>query len=460
MRDEERDNLEGYRTLVEVVTLVGVYRFHVLFHVGGAGCFGGFIGRFFDQVIKSVKPMAPRFQVRAPDAFSGYVKFLSAHSHALYLTRVRMLVRVSKAPHRFPSHVLRRFSLSHVSPGTSRFCYHIAMTTPPMSPERPIQTYLAEELDPAWLVEQHDYMNGKLPDLTGAPARTMRVRIASNMLELAINQGSPAFLEAAFDDLDHLVKHPEYSVGEPALFKAKTFITGYSAFQARTHRETLSTKVMDTVFADTMGIYDELRFKKVRDRLTYAYMSNIIAFGSLARARDSGRFPCTASFRELSRPGDAAHDLYIREYTSQRPPIKHPAAVHDPKEKLYPVRAADIIHSVSMAHLGWCKRLHLALVGENVKPDRFDALAGLLQWDAAHNSELNTEDRMVLASLTRYFSEQVMPRERRPTKTLPAKRKSTTDPVHPCGETPAPLQDNQLAKQLRQRGFSGEAQGR
>lgn len=322
-----------------------------------------------------------------------------------------------------------------------------------VTPEHPIQTYLAEEVDPAWLLSQHDRLVTRSKTTTGDGIYKCRARLASNLLELGINQGENAFLEDAFDNFDYLVRHPQGSVYDFAFFKAQALLCGREAFQARARRQTLSTAAMSTVYIETMDILDGFYTRKVRPPVAYLYMADLIAFGALAREQRDDRFPYITTYREADGPGGAAHDVYALEKNDHHG-IKHPAAIHQPKDRQSPVRVSDIIHDLSQRYQAWYWQMGAPVSGPDVKRKRYDITARLLQGDARCDPTLLGKDYAVLGALTHRVMDQIIPR---PKPEHQPGCDATSDSTRYQQEAPPPLRHNPLADKLR--GFTVDNEG-
>jgi hypothetical protein len=171
--------------------------------------------------------------------------------------------------------------------------------SPAETAERPMQYFLAEELDADWLQQKGDALWESRESVANERRFSHYQQIASNNLEQGINSGNHEWIEDACSGFTYLIEQPEYDLVKRAFFNVRTWLAAKDSFIVRADREQLQTATMSSVYKQVMDVLEEVRDNPFQSQNSkHEKMLELITFGSLARLRRSDCFPYFSTYRE------------------------------------------------------------------------------------------------------------------------------------------------------------------
>jgi len=271
------------------------------------------------------------------------------------------------------------------------------------------QYFLAEHLNPEWLEFQHAELEKQLSEASGGAVYNIQGRLASNKLEMGINQRSREFADAAFDDFDALARHPDSDLRHLSWYKARLFLATSSTFYHRVERQPLTQAAMNEALTNSMNFLEEIAKVKEHNNKKFLAMADLITYGALARLQQPEYFPYFSTFREFDKePSHAGHEEYVLGVPAAHyEPYKDPISLRPRLENSHNLAIGTLFHDMAQEHAPWFREMGGGFVGNSVKLKRFNILSRLLIAESRNDSTMVEDDYVVLQSLSTKFQEVV-----------------------------------------------------
>lgn len=312
---------------------------------------------------------------------------------------------------------------------------------------RPVQTYLAEDLDPEWLQQNQEQLQRQLAsDDDPNPTRTA-FHVACNSLELGVKLGVHEYIDKGMAGLKGLADNHPQGITHGLVLRSRALMISQTAFHVRADRKKLFPDVMADVHVQGMNLLEEIRntrYDSAGDQQRDVIA--LISFGAISRLQYKNNFPYFSTLREAREaPAAANHDWYSLTYHGGM--HKLPASLRKGEDNIFAIHAPQQIADALMSRRVWYKEHGLPFEGPDVRQARLDAAADLLIRESRGDDTLLDFDFRVLHAISKHFSNAL--HRFKPDWT----RKNASSPAESPKSATAPdaLVNTDMAEQLRRK---------